>query len=240
MPGEPGAIYSRAREQHATFVKTLAYCGVETVLLEPIGTDPFEAAAADAAIAFEDGALIARPTAMSRRGEAARMQAEFARIDVPLAGNIVAPGLLDGGDVLLAGKTAFVGIGGRGNRIGRVGFAGVASAHGYRVVEVALAAGVPSLRSVASAVADDTVVLGAEKVDVGAFAGFTTILLERGESLAAGVLCLGDRHVLADIRYRTSLKLMQKGGLLVEAIDLYEFAKVGISPSMLALALKRA
>ena len=239
MPGEPGAIYVRALEQHAVFVKTLEFHGVKTIVLEPAGDDPYEAAAADAAIVFEDGALIARPTAMSRRGEADRMQVEFARLDVPIAGNIVAPGLLDGGDVLLAGTTAFVGVGRRGNRIGRSGFTTVARAQGYRVVEVAVAEGVTSLRSIAGAVSHDTVVLGADKLDIGAFEGFKTILLDPGESLAAGVLCLGEHHVLADTRYRTSLSIMRKAGLVVESIDLYEFAKIGVSPSMLALALKR-
>jgi dimethylargininase len=239
MPGEPGAIYPRALEQHASLVKILEFCGVKTIVLEPAGDDPDEAAAADAAIVFEDGALIARPTAMSRRGEATRIEIEFAALDVPLAGHIVAPGLLDGGDVLLAGTTAFVGVGNRGNGIGRSGLASVARAHGYRVLEVALAEGVTSLQSIAGVVAHDTVVLGADKLDVGAFAGFKTILLERGESLAAGVLCLGEHHVLADMRYRTSLSIMRKAGLVVESIDLYEFAKIGVSPSMLALALKR-
>ena len=56
---------------------------------------------------------------MSRRAEADRMQAEFARLDVPLAGHIAGPGLLDGSDVMLAGKTAFVGVGARGNDVGR-------------------------------------------------------------------------------------------------------------------------
>jgi hypothetical protein len=64
-------------------------------------------------------------------------------------------------------------------------------------------------------------------------------VLERGEENAAGVLCLGERHVLADVRYRTSFSIMRRAGLGVEAIDLYEFAKAGMTPAMLALALKR-
>lgn len=239
LPGEPGTVYAWALEQHAVFRKTLEYFGVETIVLDPHGSDPYEASAADAAVAFEDGAMLMRPTLMSRRAEADRAQAEFGRIDVPLAGHIVAPGLLDGTDVVLAGTTAFVGIGKRGNALGRAGFAAVAGAHGYRVVEVRLADGVPALRAVASAVAADTVVLAPDKVDPAAFAGFKTIVLERGEELGAGVLCLGDGRVLADIRYRTALTAMRRAGITVEAIDLYDFCKVGITPSMLALALKR-
>jgi|SRR5579872_3515176 len=239
LPGEPGAVYGRVLEQHAILRKTLEYFGVETVVLESTGDDPYEAAAADAAVAFEDGALLMRPTSMSRRAEADRMAAEFARIDVPLAGGIAAPGLLDGGDVVLADRTAFVGVGVRGNAIGRAGFAAVAQAHGYRVVEVRLAPDVTSLRSVVSPIARDTIVLAAEKVDLAAFDGFTTIVMERGEETGAGVLCIGERHVIADVRYRTALRKLRRAGITVEGIDLYDFEKIGITPSLLALALKR-
>lgn len=239
LPGEPGAVYDWAIEQQGILRKTLGYFGVETIVLESHGQDAYETAAADAAVVFEDGAVLMRPTAMSRRGEADRMEAEFGRIDVPLAGHIVAPGLFDGGDVVLAGDTAFVGIGSRGNELGRTGFAQVARAHGYRVVEVRVAADVPSLRAVACAVAKDTLVIAPGKIDVAAFAGFKTIELDLGEEFGAGVLCLGERHVLANIRYRTALAKMRRAGILVDAIDLYEFGKIGITPSMMALALKR-
>jgi N-dimethylarginine dimethylaminohydrolase len=237
--GEPGAIYARALEQHDILVKTLQYFGVQTEVIESSSEDGCETAVADAAIAFEDGAMVMRPTPMTRRAEADRIESEFTRIDVPLAGHIAPPGLLDGSDVVLVDGTAFVGVGRRGNAIGRNGFAKVAKAHGYRVVEVALSDEVPSLSAVVGAAAHDMLVIAPDRVDRAAFGGFKLIELDRGEALSAGVLCLGERHVLADIRYRTSLAKMHKAGIAVEAIDLYEFTKLGITPSLLALALKR-
>lgn len=236
--GEPGAMYARALDQHEVLAKTLRFFGVEVVIVESAADDAFGSRATDGAIAFEDGALIARPTAMARRAEADRIQAEFARIDVPLAGHIAAPGLLDGSDVLLVGRTAFVGVGRNGNAIGRSGFSAVASAHGYDVVEVALTGDAP-LAALAGAIASDTVVLAADGLDAAAFGGFKTITLDRGESLGAGVLCLSDHHVLMDVRYRTSQARLRRAGVTVEAIDLYEFTKIGITPSQLALPLKR-
>ena len=139
--GEPGAIYARALEQHDVLRSTLEYLGVETIVLGSHASDAYEVSAGDAAVVFEDGAVMMRPTAMSRRAEADRMQAEFAVLDVPLAGHIASPGLLDGNDVILAGETAFIGVGSQGNEAGRAGFAKLAQSHGYRVVEVKLAAG---------------------------------------------------------------------------------------------------
>ncbi|MBV9263132.1 MAG: hypothetical protein JO324_02345, partial [Candidatus Eremiobacteraeota bacterium] len=231
-------IYSRAIEQHDVLRKRLEYFGVKVELVEARGGDPAECAAGDAAVVFEDGAAIMRLTSPARRAEADRMEAELSRLDVPLAGHVAAPGLLDGNDVLLAGETAFIGVGDRGNELGRAGFAKLAESHGYRVVAVSLAPGVRALRAVACAVARDTIVVGSG-ADVSAFADFKTIVLEPGEEMAAGVVCLGERHVLAEIRYRTAIPMMRRAGIAVEAIDLYEFTKLGITPSMLVLALKR-
>src|ERR1700758_337368 len=68
LQGEPGAVYARALEQHDILRKTLEYFGVETIAVEPRGEDAFESAVVDAAVAFEDGAMIMRPSEMSRRG----------------------------------------------------------------------------------------------------------------------------------------------------------------------------
>ncbi|MBV8355700.1 MAG: hypothetical protein JO101_10290 [Candidatus Eremiobacteraeota bacterium] len=239
LSGEPGAIYARALEQHRIFRDTLAYFGVEASVIAPRGADPYEESVGDVALTFEDGAVLMRLSSLARRAQVDRMESEFAHLDVPLAGHVSAPGLLDGNDVLLAGTTAFVGVGTRGNDLGRRGFAQLARARGYRVVEVALAENVPALRAVAGAVAHDTIVLGSGKADARAFAGFRTISVDEAEAQAAGVLALGERHVITDIRYRTALATMRRAGIRVEAIDLYEFTKLGITPSMLALALRR-
>jgi dimethylargininase len=239
IAGEPGAIYTRALEQHGVLCEALKYHGVAVDVVEAGGTDPYETGAADAAVAFEDGAALMRLTPLSRRAEVDRMEAHFARLDVPIAGHVAAPALLDGSDVLLAGKTAFIGVGSRGNALGRSGFAALARAHGYEPVEVRLAEGVPALRAVAGAASSDTIVIGRGKADLAAFAGFRTVVLELGEEQAAGVLPIDERHVIAEIRFRTALAVMRRAGITVEAIDLYEFTKLGLTPSMLALALRR-
>jgi dimethylargininase len=238
--GEPGAVYARALEQHEILRKTLSFFGIETIVLEGRGEDAYESAIADAAVVFEDGALLMRPTAMSRRAEVDRLEAEFARIGLKQAGRVATPGLFDGGDLLLAGRTAFIGVGKRGNVLGRENVAAFVRAHGFDAVEVALAADAPPLRALASAVAQDTIVAACDGLDTSAFKNFKRIDLERGEASAAGVLVLGERHVIADVRYKTSLARMRKAGIVVEGIDLYDFEKVGITPSMLALAVVRA
>src|SRR5579875_3640224 len=123
LHGELNAIYARARASQEILAKTLRYFGCEVTVLEPGSTDPYACAVADAAVVFENGAVIMRPGSMGRRPEGAWLEEQFVTRDIPIAGHIAAPGLLDGSDVLLAGGTAFIGVSRRSNALGRSGFA---------------------------------------------------------------------------------------------------------------------
>lgn len=240
LPGEPNSLQPRALAQQAILIKTLRYFNCETTLLEAHTADPYASAIADAAVMFENGAVMLRPSSMPRRPEVAWLEGQFVKIDVPIAGHIAAPGLLDGSDVLMAGNTAFVGLSRRSNALGRNGFAQIARAHGFKVVEVPLTDTVPSLRSAAGVLSADSVVLAAPHlVDHNAFSGFKIVTAPVSDELGAGVLNLGEHHVLADVRYPRVIDAIRKTGVVVEAIDLHDFGRVGITPSMLVLDLKR-
>jgi dimethylargininase len=240
LPGEPNAVHRRAVEEQRILIKTLEYFGCEVTLLDPHTTDAYASAVVDATIVFENGAVMMRPSAMARRPEVAWLESEFVRRDIPIAGHIAAPGLIDGSDVLMAGNTAFIGVTKRNNALGRNGFAQIARAHGFNVVEVRLADTVPSLRTVAGVVASDAVVLAPQNtIDHAAFDGFKIYIAERGDEFGAGVLNLGDHHVLADLRFPRVIDMLRKAGTTVEVIDLYDFARVGLTPSMLVADIKR-
>jgi dimethylargininase len=240
LPGEPNAVYTRALAEQEILIKTLRYFNCEVTLLQAHTTDPYASAVGDAAIVFENGAVILRPSSMTRRPESAWLENELVKHDVPIAGHIAAPGLLDGSDVLMAGNTAFIGLSRRSNALGRSGFASIAKAHGFNVVEVKLAEAVSSLRAVAGILASDSVVLApSDRIDHNAFAGFKKHVTAPGDDLGAGVLNLGEHHVLADVRFPRVNETLRKGGVVVDAIDLYDFGRIGLSPSMIVLDLKR-
>jgi hypothetical protein len=50
---------------------------------------------------------------------------------------------------------------------------------------------------------------------------------------------MGDRRVIANLRFRESIGLLRAAKLEVVAIDLWEFGKAGVGPSQLVLATKR-
>lgn len=241
LQGEPNAIHYRAVSQQNVLIKTLMQRKCEVTLLDAYTEDPFAAAVADNAIVFENGAVILRPSSLTRRPEAEWLEGEFHKRDFPIAGHIAAPGLLDGSDVLLAGKTAFIGISTHSNALGRSGFAQIALAHGFSPVEVQLAPGVASLRSVLGALSEDELIAASDRyLDYRVLGNFKVYSTPPGDELGAGVLNAGHRHVIADVRFPGANDVMRRAGIMVEAVDLYDYARIGLSPSMLVLDLKRS
>jgi dimethylargininase len=249
--GESNAIADRALQQHGLFVSRLKAFGVKVLSIETAEPSPLATLAADCAVVFEEGAFLMRPSDLSRRAAVAQVEAELVKAGVPIVGRIEAPGLLDGGDVLFGAGTVFLGVQTRrqaetgipgfahGNALGREQLAAYARSKGRRAVEVAMASEVRRLRSVASFVDTETVLFAPGLLDGAAFAGLQTIAAPRGEDYGAGVLALGPRRVLANLRFRETIPLLRKSKLFVDAIDLWEFGKVGATPATLALALKR-
>jgi dimethylargininase len=249
--GEAHAIAARAADQFEILVGRLGAAGVKVVRVEPNPATPLSWACADCAVLFADGAFLMRPSDVRRRAEVAMLEEVLERANIPVVGRIEAPGLLDGGDVLLASKTLYVarskprqaeiGIpaGLHGNALGRAQLADYARSKQLAVVEVAIAGEVPRLRSVASLVDEGTLLFAPGLVDAGAFSDLQTIEVPRGEDFGAGVLALGNRRVIANLRFRQTIPLLRKAKFAVDAIDLWEFGKIGVTPASLALAIKR-
>ncbi|MBD5635960.1 MAG: hypothetical protein IAI49_15945 [Candidatus Eremiobacteraeota bacterium] len=249
--GESHAIAERAAEQHRIFTGRLGAYGIKTIEAERDSGAAFGPLCADGAVIFADGAFLMRPSDLRRRGEVAALEAALGRAQIPIVGRIEAPGLLDGGDVLLSGDTVYIGVAMKrqaeegmtsavhGNAFGREQLAAYARSKGSNVLEVSMAAEVRRLKSVASLIAAETLLFAPGLIDADAFAKLERIEAPRGEDYGAGVLALGNRRVLANLRFRETTPLLRKAKFAVESIDLWEFGKIGATPSVMALALKR-
>jgi dimethylargininase len=247
VKGEPSPIAERAFEQHAILVGTLRSLGVNVTVLDPVAASPTESLLADCAVILRNGAILTRPSSVHRRHETANVESALATLGIPILGRIEAPALLDAGDVAVGFDRVVVGVPragaglrSRSNELGRRQLEAFAAAAGLRTVELALAPEVLRLRNVFNFVAQDTVVAAPDRVDLVPVADLTAIDLPRGEEYEAGILPLGPRRVLANLRYRESIAMLRKAKIAVEAIDLWEFGKAGAGPFSLVLALKRS
>lgn len=251
VQGEAAPIGERLVEQHGLLVRRLAADGVRVVAIDGQENLPCAALTGDAAVCFPEGAFLMRPSAVARRGEAAAVEAILISEGVPVVGRITAPGLLDGGDIIVTHETVFVGVprarlgdvgiagGTHGNALGRAQLRAYVESIGRRYVEVPLWAEIRRLRAVAALIDDETIVVASGVLDAAAFGSLERIEVPRGEDYGAGLLPLGNRRVIANLRFRETLPRLRKARVIVDAIDLWEFGKIGATPGYLVLPFKR-
>lgn len=119
-----------ALRQHADYATALAHLGCELVALAPDDSLPDACFVEDTAIVLGEHALITRPGAPSRRPEVQAVATALQSHGLVLTA-MEAPATLDGGDVLVLGKTVWVGLSKRTNREGFEALAAFARRLGY-------------------------------------------------------------------------------------------------------------
>ncbi len=244
--GESSPIAERALEAHAILVRTMRDRGTQVVELDPSSEAPGEAFIADCAVIVPNGAILMRPSKPERRAEVAAVETALGALGIPIVGRIESPGLLDGTDVAIGEGIAYVGVirtgsvfGSRSNELGRKQFESLCATAGYRTIELALTHDVARLRNVFSIVGGSIALAAPDHVDVVPAGNLRIVPVPRGEQFAAGVLAVGERRVLANLRFREAMKAMKAAKIAVEAIDLWEFGKAGAGPFSLVLPFKR-
>ena len=210
-----------AREQHRVYETALRDAGCEVRTLPADPSLPDSVFLEDAAVVFDEVAVIARPGAESRVPETepiARALADYR----PLV-QITAPATLDGGDVLRIGRTVYVGEGGRTNRAGIDQLAAAVAPHGYDVRPVAVR-GCLHLKSAVTLVAPDTVLCNPRWVDPAAFAGLEVLDVAAGEPAAGNGLLVGARVIYPSCFPVTASYLAERG-IEVRSVNVSELQK---------------
>jgi dimethylargininase len=108
--------YDLLQKQHETYLGAIKSCGLEVTLLDPLPDFPDAYFVEDTAVVTPDVAIITNPGAEARKGEEdfmAPVLAEFRKTE-----RILAPGTVDGGDVLQVGNHFFIGLSERTNKAG--------------------------------------------------------------------------------------------------------------------------
>ena len=213
--------YVRAVHEHDLYERRLEEMGCRVERLPATPDLPDSVFVEDAAVVFDDLALIARPGAASRR-------AEVESVATALRGYrkltfIQPPATLDGGDVLVAGDRVFVGISGRTNAEGARQLASIVAPLGLEVISVAVS-GCLHLKSAVTLAADGLLLLNPAWVPGTAFPGFEWVEVHPLEPSAANVLRIGARVLCAAEHQRTRERL-EALGVATVAVAAGELAK---------------
>jgi len=211
----------RARAQHGAYEVAIADAGYRVERLPADPGMPDCVFVEDIAIVVPEIAIVTRPGAASRRGETPAVAAAMSRYRT--VRNIEAPGTLDGGDVLIAGHRVFVGISSRTTPPGAAQLRRLLEPYGYDVTEVSVR-GCLHLKSAATAVAEDLLLINPEWVDATVLDRLDHVTVDPREPSAANALRLRDRVIFPSAFPRTAERLEARGLRLV-TVDASELAK---------------
>jgi dimethylargininase len=212
---------ARAREQHAAYCDCLRELREEVITLPAEPDYPDAVFVEDPAVVLDEAAIMTRMGAESRRGETESLARELAR-HRPLVW-MKAPATMDGGDVMRVGRTLFVGLSARTNAAGIRQLASESERFGYRVQPVAVH-GCLHLKSGASYLGEDTVLIHRPWVDAAAFAGLKLVDSPEGEAEGANVLAIGEVVLVAEGFPKTAHRI-ERLGRKVRVLDNSELRK---------------
>jgi dimethylargininase len=216
----------RAQQQHADYEWALVEAGCTVRRLHATDDMPDSVFIEDIAVVFDELTVITRPGAASRRLEApgvvdALERLQGMRYRPQFA--IDAPGTLDGGDVIVAGRRVFVGSSARTNREGIEQLREIVQQADYSVTAVPVRECL-HLKSAATAVGPGTVLINRAWVDAGLFRGLELIDVHPDEPSAGNAASVGNRLLFPTAFPRTRERLEQRG-LRVRTVDVSELAK---------------
>lgn len=210
----------RAIAQHDAYLLALRRLGVEIIELPRLASHPDAVFVEDVGLVLPEVAIVLRPGADSRLGEMPSMAAALSPFRECLT--MGAPATLDGGDVIVFGRRVLVGSTSRTNASGVEWLTRALESFGYRVEPVPVA-GVLHLKSAATVVDEETLVVNPEAVDLS-FLGAKLIEVPPAEPHGANVVAVGD-HLLVDGTAPQTMTLLAEHGADLVPLELDEFTK---------------
>ncbi|MDF2443116.1 MAG: dimethylargininase [Subtercola sp.] len=222
-----------ADEQWESYVNVLEKAGWTTIEVDQADDLADSVFVEDAVIIFGAVAVITSPGSEHRVAETEAVEVTVRELGLKVA-HIVAPGTLDGGDVLKVGTTVYVGRSGRTNAEGIHQLRHIVSALGYTVVAVPLTK-VLHLKSAVTALPDGTVIGYLPLVDdPKIFDRFLSMPEEGG----AHVVKLSDDTVLMAASAPESAQLIENLGYRVISVDISEYEKLEGCVTCLSVRLR--
>ena len=203
---DPGSFL----EEHHGYIQALQQAGVKTTVLPAAETFPDSVFIEDAALCFDGIAVVLRPGASTRFGEAAALQPDLQEI-FPEVIELDGSGYIDGGDILLSDDIAFIGLSDRTDAAGIAALTPILNDHGYKVQIVNTPGDVLHFKSDCGILDSETIFATKALAASGCFQNFTVIEAIEGEEAAANLIRVNDYVILRTGFSKTKALLEQHG-----------------------------
>jgi dimethylargininase len=225
-----------ADTQHAAYRAALAEAGAEVITLPALDAHPDCTFVEDVLVSLPEVSVLCRPGATSRQGEVAAIEAHLPADR--LVGRITAPGTVDGGDVLLIGRTLYVGLSTRTNAEGIAQMTAIVARFGYATNPVTVP-GALHLKTAVTALAPDLLLINPNWIDATALAAFPRLTVDPAEPFAGNSLTVGNTIFMQADHARTAARITA-AGFAVRLIDISEFAKAEAGLTCMSVIVRSA
>lgn len=225
-PTGAGIDLARARAQHAAIIHGMVWLGYQTTVLPGADAGPDAVFVEDPAVIHGGRALMTRSAHPVRALEGQRLRPALADWGLEIVD--MTEGHLDGGDVMIVGALAFVGLTARSDAAGAAALQ--AAFPQLEVRTVAMPSGVLHLKCETSPLDDR--VLATERM--GRALGLPYVVVPPEEAYAANAVAAGGKVLCAAGFPRTQAAL-EAAGFLCRPIDVSEMRKGDGSITCLSL-----
>ena len=224
---------SRFRQHHGDYVDALRSTGAVVEVLPPLKEFPDSVFVEDAALCLPEGAVLMRPGAPSRLGEARAMAPHLAK-HYEEVHSIEEPGFIEGGDILTTESEILVGQSARTNREGIEALRNIVTRWGYAVREVSTPDGVLHFKSDCSLLDEETILATPRLGGSGCFEGYRVIHTAEGEDACANSVRFNDL-LLVPAGFPKTAERLASSGYNVRPVANTEAAKLDGGMSCLSL-----
>ncbi|MBK6704767.1 MAG: dimethylarginine dimethylaminohydrolase [Caulobacteraceae bacterium] len=224
--------YDGVIAEHRDYVRVLESLGVSVETLPALEAFPDSVFVEDTALVFTGAAILLRPGAATRRGEAAEMAATLNRNFARMLH--LEDGTAEGGDVLTTPRGVFIGASARTSVAGATALVALLAQIGQQGFVVNTPRGVLHLKSDCSLLDDETILCTSCLAAAEPFPGFRLILTPPGEEGAANALRIGD-SVLLSKGYPKTAEVLARASYNVKPLATAEIAKIDAGLSCMSL-----
>jgi dimethylargininase len=219
---------------HAAYCAALAATGATVIELPALPDYPDSVFVEDTALCLPQGAVIMRPGAPSRLGEAEEMAPHLRALYGDVRRIAGEGSFIEGGDILVTETEILVGLSARTNAAGVAELARLTAGWGRPLREVHTPPGVLHFKTDCSLMDAETVLATGRLAASGCFAGYRVIPVAPGEEAAANAIRFNDA-VLFPAGFPRTRDRLAAAGYAVTEIGNSECAKLDGGMSCLSL-----
>jgi dimethylargininase len=227
--------YALALAQHQAYTAALERCGLAVSVLPAEPDYPDSCFVEDVAILTPRGAIMTRPGAQSRQGEAETVAAAL-RVHYPDLARIMPPGTVDGGDVCEADGHFLIGLSRRTNDEGARQLAAWLADLGYPsdTINIRASSRLLHLKSGLAYLGDGRMVRTSDLPGAEALAPYDQLVVPDVERYAANCLAVNGKLLIA-ADYPQFAAMLDRQGYESIALEMSEFRKMDGGLSCLSL-----